>query len=79
MFTKKDYVYPKSWNDDDIIKYKYYFNEAKKMYDMPDDLIALCCERQIMEEKGILKPIDFDKYKNDEEIALRSPSASINA
>jgi hypothetical protein len=72
---KKEYVYPKSWNDDDIIKYKYYFNEAKKMYDMPEDLISLCCEREIMVQKKLMKPIDFDKYEPETEVE----EISINA
>ena len=37
--SKKEYIYPKIWNDDDIIKFKYYLKEAKTMYDLPDDLI----------------------------------------
>lgn len=62
--TKKEYIYPKYWNDDDIIKFKYYLKEAKKMYDLPDDMIELCVERQINEEKGLLKPIDYSEVKD---------------
>lgn len=62
--SKKEYIYPKIWNDDDIIKFKYYLKEAKQIYDMPDDLIELCCERQINEEKGLLKPIDYSQIKD---------------
>jgi hypothetical protein len=62
--SKKEYIYPKIWNDDDIIKFKYYFKEAKQMYDLPDDLIELCVERQINEEKGLLKPIDYSQIKD---------------
>jgi hypothetical protein len=61
---KKEFVYPKSWNDDDIVRYKYYFNEGKKMYDIPDDLINLCCVQQINEEKGLVPPIDYDNIKD---------------
>lgn len=64
--SKKEYIYPKIWNDDDIIKFKYYLKEAKQMYDMPDDLIELCVERQINEEKGLLKPIDYSQVKDIE-------------
>jgi len=64
MNSKKEYIYPKKWNDDDIIKFKYYLKEAKEMYDMPDDLIELCVERQINEEKGLLKPIDRSQIKD---------------
>ncbi len=62
--SKKEYIYPKIWNDDDIIKFKYYLKEAKTMYDLPDDLIELCVERQINEEKGLLKPIDYSHVKD---------------
>jgi hypothetical protein len=62
--SKKEYIYPKYWNDEDIIKFKYYLNEAKEMYDLPDDLIELCVERQINEEKGLLEPIDYSQIKD---------------
>jgi hypothetical protein len=68
--SKKEYIYPKIWNDDDIIKFKYYLKEAKQMYDLPDDLIELCVERQINEEKGLLEPIDHSKIK---EIKVETP------
>lgn len=62
--SKKEYIYPKIWDDEDIIKFKYYFKEAKEMYsDLPDDMIELCVERQINEEKGLLKPIDHSKVQ----------------
>lgn len=62
--SKKEYIYPKYWNDEDIIKFKYYLKEAKEMYDMSEDLIELCVERQINEEKGLLKPIDYSQIKD---------------
>ncbi len=62
--SKKEYIYPKNWDDDDIIKFKYYLKEAKTMYDMPDDLIELCVEREINEQKGLLKPIDYSQIKD---------------
>lgn len=61
---KKEYIYPKIWNDDDIIRFKYYLKEAKEMYDLPEDMIELCVERQINEEKGLLKPIDYSQVKD---------------
>ena len=61
--SKKEYIYPKYWNDDDIIKFKYYLKEAKEMYDLPEDMIELCVSRQINEEKGLLEPIDYSKVK----------------
>jgi len=65
MFNnKKEYIYPKIWNDDDIIKFKYYLKEAKEMYDLPEDMIELCVERQINEEKGLLNPIDYSQVKD---------------
>lgn len=62
--SKKEYIYPKIWNDDDIIRFKYYLKEAKEMYDLPDDMIELCVERQINEEKGLLEPIDYSQIKD---------------
>ena len=62
--NKKEYIYPKYWNDDDIIRFKYYLKEAKQMYDLPEDMIELCVERQINEEKGLLKPIDYSQVKD---------------
>lgn len=62
--SKKEYIYPKIWNDDDIIRFKYYFKEAKEMYDLPDDMIELCVERQINEEKGLLEPINYSQIKD---------------
>ena len=62
--SKKEYLYPKIWNDDDIIKFKYYLKEAKEMYDLPDDLIELCVEHQINVEKGLLEPIDYSQIKD---------------
>lgn len=62
--SKKEYIYPKYWNDEDIIKFKYYLKEAKEMYDLPEDMIELCVERQINEEKGLLQPIDYSQVKD---------------
>lgn len=63
--SKKKYIYPKVWNDDDIIKFKYYFKEAREMFpELPDDMIELCVERQINEEKGLLEPIDYSEVKD---------------
>lgn len=62
--TKKEYIYPKYWDDDDIIKFKYYLKEAKTMYNLTEDMIELCVERQINEEKGLLKPIDYSQVKD---------------
>lgn len=61
---KKEYIYPKNWNDDDIIKFKYYLKEAKELYDMPDNLIELCVEREINEQKGLIEPIDYSQIKD---------------
>jgi len=62
--SKKEYIYPKYWDDEDIVKFKYYLKEAKEMYDLPEDMIELCVERQINEEKGLLKPIDYSQVKD---------------
>ena len=65
--NKKEYLYPKSWNDDDIVKFKYYLKQAKEMYDdLAEDLIELCVEHQINEEKGLVKPIDYSKIEEFE-------------
>jgi hypothetical protein len=68
--SKKEYIYPKNWNDEDKIKFKYYLKEAKTMYDMPDDLIELCVEREINEQKGLLQPIDYSQIK---ELEITTP------
>lgn len=63
--SKKKYIYPKVWNDDDIIKFKYYLKEAKEMYgELPDNIIELCVEQQINEEKGLVNPIDYSQIKD---------------
>lgn len=69
---KKEYIYPKIWDENDIVKFKYYLKEAKDMYEdkMPDNFIELCCERQINEEKGLVEPIDYSKV---EELEVRTP------
>jgi hypothetical protein len=69
---KKEYIYPKIWNDDDIIKFKYYLKEALDMYDgkMPSNFIELCVERQINEEKGLVEPIDYSKI---EQLEITTP------
>lgn len=59
--NKKEYIFPKYWNNDDIIKFKYYLKEAKEMYNLPEDIIELCVERQINEDKGLLQPFDHSK------------------
>ena len=38
--------------------------EAQKDYDLPINLIELCVERQINEEKGLLEPLDYSKVKD---------------
>jgi hypothetical protein len=69
--SKKEYIYPKYWDDEDIIKFKYYLKEAKEMYDnLPEDLIELCVERQINEDKGLLKPIDHSQIQ---ELKITTP------
>lgn len=57
------YIYPKEWDEEDIIKFKYYLKESKLMYgdELSEDLICLCVERQINVEKGLAPEIDFDK------------------
>jgi hypothetical protein len=65
----KEYKYPSSWDDEDICKFKYYLKMSKEMYTkLPEDIIELCVERQIMEEKGLLPPFDYSIIKKIEEL-----------
>lgn len=66
MFNKynKEYIYPKHWDIDDINRFKNYHKLSNELYDLPDDLICLCIERQINEEKGLIKPLDHSKLVN---------------
>lgn len=65
----KEYRYPKSWDEADITRFKYYLKVSKDIYKkLPEDVIELCCERQIMEEKGILKPFDYSIVKENLDI-----------
>lgn len=61
MNSRKEYKYPKYWDKEDIIRFKIYMKTSQELFDMPDDLIELCVERQINEEKGLLQPIDHSK------------------
>lgn len=60
-FNKKKYIYPKNWDGEDIYKFKYYLKLAKEMYELPEDVIELCVEREVNEQKGLLEPIDHSK------------------
>ena len=62
--SKKEYLYPKIWNDEDIVKFKYYLKQAKEMYDLPEDMIELCVQHQINEEKALVEPIDYSQVKD---------------
>jgi hypothetical protein len=67
----KEYKYPKSWNDDDILRFKQYYLLSKQLYpNLTEHLIEVCIEHQINEEKGLVKPIDYDKI---EEIKIEHP------
>lgn len=58
----KRYIYPKIWDEEDIVKFNYYKKESLRLFEkMPEDFIDLCCERQINEEKGLIEPIDHSK------------------
>ena len=62
MFKKKEYIYPKYWDEDDKNKFKLYMKDSKELYpDMLDHFLEVCCERQVNEDKGILKPLDHSK------------------
>ena len=70
---KKEYIYPKIWDEEDIIKFKFYLKESIKMFgnEMPDSFIELCVERQINEEKGLIDPIDYSKIQ---ELKITTPA-----
>lgn len=68
--NNKEYIYPNYWNDEDICKFKYYLKQSKEMFDLPDDMIELCVERQINEEKGLIKPINYDEV---EKLGISTP------
>lgn len=67
-----NYIYPKEWDQDDIIKFKYYLKETKSMYEneLPEDLMILCIQRQINIEKGLAPEIEYDKIVN---IDIKTP------
>lgn len=61
----KDYIYPKYWNDEDIAKFKIYLEKSKEYYpNLPYNIIELAVERQINEEKGLIKPFDYSTVKD---------------
>lgn len=70
FLNSKEYIYPKYWDDGDCVRFKYYLKEAKEMFDLPDDMIELCVERQINEEKGLLKPFDHSQVR---ELEITTP------
>lgn len=69
---KKEYIYPNNWDDDDICKFKIYIKNAFDLYSdkLPNNIIEMCVERQIYEEKGLLEPIDHSKI---EELEIKTP------
>lgn len=73
MFNaKRKYVYPNYWNDEDKGKFKIYMEEAKRQYpNLEEDMIQLCVERQINEDKGLLEPIDHSKIR---ELEIETPN-----
>jgi hypothetical protein len=49
----KEYIYPDNWNDDDKIKFKFYLNQARQIYQkLPDDILMLAIHHQIKVERG---------------------------
>ena len=57
----KEYIFPSCWSEEDICRFKIYLKQAKELYNLPDNLIELCVEHQINEEKGLVNPIDHSK------------------
>jgi hypothetical protein len=61
----KEYIYPKCWNDDDIIKFKYYLGQSKIIFpDLEEYLRLLAIEHQINVEKGLVKEININDIKD---------------
>lgn len=61
----KEYIYPSIWDEEDKTRFKIYMKEAKQLYpDMIDHFIEICCERQVNEDKGLVKPLDYSKIKD---------------
>lgn len=57
MFNK-EYIYPDNWNDDDKIKFKFYLNQSKLIFEkLPDDILILAIQHQIRVEKGEVEDI----------------------
>ena len=64
---KKDYPYPKSWGEDDKLRFDRYLIESKKLYpDMFDCFLEVAVHHQIMEELGEAEPIDYSKIQKYE-------------
>lgn len=56
---KKEYIYPKYWNEEDKANFKIYLEKSKEYYpELPENIIELAVEREINEQKGLLKCID---------------------
>lgn len=83
---KKDFIYPKCWDEEDISKFKIYLEKSKEFYpDLPHNIIELAVEHQINEEKGLVEPIDysaitdikvetpfFEEFNSVEELEVKS-------
>lgn len=83
---KKDYIYPKYWNEEDQANFKILLEKSKEYYpELPLNIIEIAVEREINEQKGLLEPIDHSKitdikidtphyqeYQSNEELEVQS-------
>jgi len=60
----KEYVYPSNWGEDEKLRFKYYLNDAERMFPkLPNDIIEVAIKHQIQVELGVIKDIDYDKIE----------------
>jgi hypothetical protein len=61
---EKEFVYPPNWGEDEKIRFKYYLNDAERMYPkLPKDIIETVVKHQIQVELGVIADIDYDKIE----------------
>lgn len=72
---EKEFVYPPNWGDEEKIRFKYYLNDAERMYPkLNKDLIEVAVVHQIQVELGVKKEIDYDKI---EELEIKTPDFEV--
>ena len=72
---EKEYVYPSNWGEDEKLKFKYYLNEAERMYPkLYKNIIEVAITHQIQVELGVCEDIDYDKI---EELEIKTPNFEV--